>query len=140
MSKNNFKDVLKMHDHFDLGVGEQDPDPSPRLLAVKDMERRIRFLQEELNELIAGAARNELPEVADALIDIVGVAMGTAVMMGLPWRALWDDVLRANMEKERDESGSLGGRGAGGVDLKKPTGWAPPKTSHILEAHGWVGE
>lgn len=74
----------------------------------------------------------DIDEQADALIDLVYVAKGTAVMMGLPWDMLWDDVQRANMSKEA----GVGKRGHL-VDCIKPPGWVPPQTHEILQLAGY---
>lgn len=99
----------------------------PGFLTRRKLEERARFLQEELDELLAAPT---LDLQADALVDLVYVAYGTAVMMGLPWTALWDDVQRANMAKVRGQThrGNL-------VDVCKPDGWVGPKGSWILAVH-----
>lgn len=101
----------------------------PGFLTRRKLEERARFLQEELNELLDATT---LEDQADALVDLVYVAKGTAVMMGLPWPELWDDVQRANMAKVRGAThrGNL-------VDVKKPPGWQPPNGAAILYQAGW---
>lgn len=96
----------------------------PGFLSRRKLEERARFLQEELNELLDAPT---LDLQADALVDLVYVAFGTAVMMGLPWEELWDDVQRANMAKVRGMThrGNL-------VDVAKPPGWVPPQGARIL--------
>jgi predicted HAD superfamily Cof-like phosphohydrolase len=102
----------------------------PGFLSPRKLAERGRFLQEELNELLEAKT---LEDQADALVDLVYVSKGTAVMMGLPWRALWDDVQRANMAKAR----GLTHRG-NKVDVMKPVGWVPPQGAKILEDAGWT--
>jgi predicted HAD superfamily Cof-like phosphohydrolase len=97
------------------------------------MKERIDFLVEELTELQNGAEHHLIAEVADALVDLVYVAKGTAVMMGLPWQELWDDVHRANTAKER----GIGKRGHK-IDLIKPAGWHPPQTLKVLSKAGYT--
>jgi len=121
-------DVEEMHNKFHFHVGAY-----PDMLARKNMLDRAMFIREELDELMNAIAANDLPEAADALIDIVYVAKGTAVMMGLPWAQLWDDVHRANMAKER----GVTKRGMSD-DLIKPEGWQPPDTIQILIDYGWM--
>lgn len=82
-------------------------------------------------ELHALYTDQDLPLQADALVDLVYVVKGTAAMMGLPWRALWDDVNGANMRKEPGETHRKMGFGA---DIRKPEGWVGPKTVEILAA------
>lgn len=104
----------------------------PGHLTYRKALERIRCLQEEVAELTGAAATDDLPGVADALVDLVVFAKGTAVMLGLPWEALWDDVHRANLAKER----GAGKRGFA-VDLVKPPGWEGPRTLEILKEHGY---
>jgi len=81
------------------------------------------------------STNQDLAEQADALVDLVYFALGTANMLGLPWQKLWNDVQRANMSKER----GVGKRGHL-VDCVKPDGWVPPKTLEILVAAGYKEE
>ncbi len=121
----NFIDVQAFHTKFNLMIGE-----NPHKLSDVRQLQRIQFMQEELQEFTTACVKGDLAGQADALIDLVYVAMGTAVMMGLPWDELWADVQRANMEKEK-------GRTHRGVneDVAKPKGWTPPKTQEILRAN-----
>lgn len=120
----NYDDIYRMHQHHHLPI-----ETGPCFLSQTDQPFRSGFLREELLEFDAACQRDDLPEAADALIDLVVVAMGTAVMMGLPWEALWADVQRANMAKERVTSD----RAHGGFDLGKPEGWEPPRSARIID-------
>ena len=104
-------------------------DTRPYLSAVDGTWKPIHTLSVSPN---LHAPTQDFPEQADALIDLAYVAMGTGVMLGLPWQPLWDDVQRANMSKVR----GVTGRGHA-VDLAKPPGWVAPKTQEILIAHGY---
>ena len=121
------RDVRQFHLKFGQIVGK-----SPGFLAKAKLLERIAFLQEELDELKAAAETNDIALQADALVDLVYVAKGTAVMMGLPWVSLWDDVQRANMAKIK----GLTHRGTA-FDVAKPPGWVPPKTLEILTDFGY---
>lgn len=123
-------DVRECFSKFGLLVHDK-----PGHLAHNKAVERVQFLQEELNELVDAFMVHDLDGQADALIDLVYVAKGTAVMMGLPWEKLWDDVQRANMSKVR----GVGKRGHK-VDLVKPPGWQGPHTGHILQVAGYVEE
>lgn len=105
----------------------------PTHLTRRKLQERIDFLQEELDEFKKACDEQDLAEQADALVDLVYVALGTANMLGLPWKALWDDVQRANMAKVR----GVGKRGHL-VDCIKPEGWIGPQTMRILESAGYV--
>lgn len=124
MKQGNYFDVVDFHKKFSFKT------PSiPTLLSEEDVRQRIDFMQEELNEFIDGAVKGDICEQADALIDLVYVAMGTAARMGLCWEALWEDVHRANMAKVKGPSErSL-------TDVVKPTGWEGPRTREIIDEH-----
>ena len=95
-ARSNYEDVRKFHEKFKLANGT-----TPSLLPP-DLERfRQDFLREELEEFEHACAKKDLALAADALVDLVYVALGTAALMGLPWQALWDEVHAANMRKER---------------------------------------
>jgi hypothetical protein len=127
MSKDFIQDVLAFNKKFGIMVNDD-----PTYLTKRKLQERIDFLQEELDEFKLACDAQDLPEQADALVDLVYVALGTAVMLGLPFQELWDDVQRANMAKERGISkrGNL-------VDCIKPTGWQGPMGNVILMANGW---
>lgn len=63
--------------------------------------------------------REALAEVADGLADLIYVACGAALELGIPLGAVWAEVHRSNMAK------GGGGRRADGKVLK-PEGWQPP--------------
>lgn len=105
---------------------------TPRHLTLRKLRERAKFIQEEFDEFIEAADNQNLPEMADALIDLVYVIKGTAIFMGLPWNELWADVQRANMAKVR----GVGKRG-NLVDVVKPVGWDPPHTLEVLKSAGY---
>jgi predicted HAD superfamily Cof-like phosphohydrolase len=123
MSLSNYGDVHLFHRKFDL------PHPKvPTLLDEDTKDHRYNFMQEELEEFDKACASGDLALAADALIDLVYVVMGTGVMMGLPWQALWDEVQRANLQKVRDLAQDTEyHRG-----LIKPPGWRPPDIEGVL--------
>lgn len=136
------QDVKDFHQKFGLIVNDR-----PVRLTKRKLIERIQFMQEELDEFAAAAGigyssetlglvptnqEQSLAGQADALVDLVYVAYGTAVMLGLPWNELWDDVHRANMAKVRGTTH----RGHA-VDVTKPEGWQPPMTEQILDQAGY---
>lgn len=153
----NFEKVRQFHEKFQLPVGNgpqevpagfQPEDKLIILTELKFIERmiqrrrqdksalddirwgRIQMMLEELREFTQA---DTLEEQADSLVDLVYFALGTAVMMGLPWDQLFDEVHRANMEKElissKEESTRLNK-----LDVKKPEGWQAPDIKGVLEA------
>jgi predicted HAD superfamily Cof-like phosphohydrolase len=132
----NFTDVGHFHEKFGLNsanlkVGPQDV-PEDWLLM------RQKFMQEELDEFVEALSGDDIAGMADALVDLVYVAMGTAHLLGLPWDELWAEVQRCNMAKERatgaDDPRS---KRAHVIDIVKPAGWTPPDIAMILVEHGW---
>jgi len=116
---------------FHLRFGLRGP-TIPQLLPSEELfEFRKGFMHEELTEFEEAHERGDLVEAADALIDLVYVAMGTAHMMGLPWDELWNDVQRANMEKVRAQAADESKRGTA-FDVVKPPGWNPPQGAAII--------
>ena len=107
----------------------------PGHLSEKKLDERIVFIEEEFMEFRDAAGAQDLEQMADALIDMVYVIKGTALMLGLPWERLWDEVHRANMAKE---PGSVKGRMR--RDAIKPPHWKPPQLMAILVDAGYDEE
>lgn len=138
MTIDNFRDVGWFHDKFGLdnvtyqGAGPRDVPPEL-------LEFRRKFLHEELDEFEKGMAQGDHAQMADALVDLVYVAMGTAHLMGYPWHQLWDDVQRANMAKVRVQTTEVADSERGGkYDVVKPPGWMPPDAGMILTSVGFT--
>jgi predicted HAD superfamily Cof-like phosphohydrolase len=127
MSKNWVKDIADMHKKY--GVNSKVAELSQESLGAL-LKFRLDFLAEEYNELCAASLSRPVnaEETVDALIDLCVVAIGTLDLFGVDAHAAWDEVLRANMNKEvgikpsRPNPLSL-------PDLIKPEGWTAP--SHV---------
>lgn len=128
MSSSNFNDVVLFQLTYQLPCSDV-----PRHPATALGRHRIKHMQEELDEFAEGLDEHNLAKMADALIDLVYVAMGTAAAMGLPWQALWDEVHRANMSKTRGVSDVRKYH----TDVIKPPGWVPPDIGGVLAAAGY---
>lgn len=119
MSSNWVQDIESMQKHYKIidAVRAMTPEQISKYL-----EFRINFLQEELTELRDAESAED---VVDALIDLVVVAIGTLDGFDVDSYKAWDEVLRANMNKE---VGIKEGRPnpLGLPDLVKPEGWTPP--------------
>lgn len=94
MSRDWVADIAAMHDHYGVhrSIEKFDGEKLRQFL-----EFRARFLQEELDELVRSESAED---VVDALIDLCVVAIGTLDAFGVDSHAAWDEVLRANMQKE----------------------------------------
>jgi len=134
----DYLDVLAFH--YKFGVLPTRGVPHVPARDVTDF--RTRFLQEELDEFKVAVELNDLPKALDALLDLVYVANGTALLMGISpecWREMWDEVQRANMTKVR-ASGADDERSKRkhSLDVVKPAGWRGPQHEPILLRHGWT--
>jgi predicted HAD superfamily Cof-like phosphohydrolase len=138
---NVFKDVRDFNKKFGLPYAGEDQwrDP-PRLLSDDVFKYRLAFLQEEIQELVEAQANGDLEGAADALADLVYVAVGTAHLMRVPLDEVWQEVQRSNMEKVRaDGAGDPRSTRGHALDVVKPEGWQPPDIAGVLRRHGVVG-
>ena len=119
MSKDWPKDIFNMHTHYDLHKVVKNMD-SEKLR--KFLEFRIKFLQEELDEM-RDATNAE--DVVDALIDLCVVAIGTLDSFKIDSHLAWNNVLEANMNKKVGIKASRPNP-LGLPDLNKPEGWTAP--------------
>jgi len=108
-----------MHTHYDLHKVVRNMD-SEKLR--KFLEFRIKFLQEELDEM-RDATNAE--DVVDALIDLCVVAIGTLDSFKIDSHLAWNNVLEANMNKKVGIKASRPNP-LGLPDLIKPEGWIAP--------------
>ena len=89
------------------------------------LEFRIDFLQEELDETSGALVNTDAEEIVDGLIDLCVVAIGTLDAFGVdPYKA-WDEVLKANMQKEVGRKATRPNP-LGVPDLVKPDDWEAP--------------
>jgi predicted HAD superfamily Cof-like phosphohydrolase len=94
---------------------------------------RIQMMLEELREYAEAVRENDLEKQADSLVDLDYFVLGSAVTQGLPFDQLFDEVHRANMEKERVVNAQESAR-LNKLDVKKPEGWQPPDIQGVLVA------
>jgi predicted HAD superfamily Cof-like phosphohydrolase len=119
--------LAEMHEKFGFTLNTERPELTPELMEM--MSDRFRFMVEELNEFKTAWEEEDFAEMTDALIDLVTVAKGTAIMLGIRWGIHWDEVVNCNMAKERGVNPS---RPDQKEDLIKPEGWTPPNHERIL--------
>ena len=109
----------------------------PTNLTPEEYKLRISLITEEFDETIAalidlgdppiGPDRRTLfmSFVADGVVDLIYVLVGTTLAMGIDLIPVWDEVQRANMAKMsgpvRDDGKRL-----------KPDGWKPPDVLGII--------
>ncbi len=116
-----FEAVLEFHRAFDVLVG---PAPASPDAGVVDL--RLKLIKEELAELEAAMAADDLIGIADGLADLLYVVYGTAVSYGMDIRPIFDEVHRSNMAK-------VGGAKREDGKVLKPDGWAAPNLAPLLE-------
>ena len=126
-----FRLVGHFHEKFDLPRLSRHSTPDH--LDQEDMAFRIKFLQEELDEIREADDNDEILGVADGLADLIYVALGTAQMMGIDMDRVFMAVHTANMRKERaisenDERSTRKHR----YDVVKPKGWVGPDIQGAL--------
>ena len=119
MSMNWVKDMQDMHAKFGVNTVIRGLDKA-KLAAF--IQFRIKFLQEELDEMIVS---NNGDDTVDALIDLCVVAIGTLDALDVNAYTAWDRVLEANMTKEIGIKASRPNP-LGLPDLIKPTCWVAP--------------
>lgn len=131
-SKSFFDDVNEWHRQMGLPTAETDRIPG--VIGFTEFRYRLNFLFEELRELIEAQERRDLPGVADALVDLVWVACGTACYYGVPFNELWAEVRRANSTKRPWREGDpVKPRNYTAGEIVKPDGWRPPDIRGVLE-------
>ncbi|RYD61963.1 MAG: hypothetical protein EOP83_15795 [Verrucomicrobiaceae bacterium] len=94
MSKTAFEKLWEFHTAFG-----QVRTTTPGLPSADVRKLRRNLLREEWNEYMDGEENHDLVEIADALIDIIYIALGTGVSYGLPMDELFEEVHRSNMSK-----------------------------------------
>lgn len=86
--------------------------------------------------LYDGTGRIDLVEAADALADLKVVVFGSDVTLGLPAKAIFDEVHRSNMSKLGADGKPILREGDNKV-LKGPD-YAPPNIGRVLETRSGV--
>jgi len=122
-------DLRKFHDKFGLDKPER-----PIMLDADTLLFRIKFLEEELSEIVEASAEHDIAQTAAELCDLVYVTIGMADMMGVDFQRHWDAIQEANMKKERCTDPSKSKRGST-LDIIKPEGWTKPNHKQILEEY-----
>lgn len=123
------KAVLRFQEDI-IGI---DVPKQPTLLSEQRALARVEHIQEELAELLTARTKeNSLEEQADAFIDVIYVALGGLIEMGVTPGPVFNEVQRANMEKI---SGDVSSRPSNlGFDAIKPEGWNGPDVAKAMLA------
>ena len=122
MSADWVNDINRMHNKY--GVRDWINHATPFHLK-KFLEFRLDFIKEEYDETREALIMEDSEEIVDGLIDLCVVAIGTLDAYGINPYTAWDQVLKANMNKEvgvkPERPNPLGL-----PDLIKPEGWEAP--------------
>lgn len=116
------KQLLKDVETFQRDITGIEPADLPTLVNEDYVIARGNFMSEEVTEFMDAAMDGDIVGVADALTDMIYVAVGTALTMGIPLDKVWDVVHAANMKKVKGTTK----RGIAN-DAVKPEGWVGPE-------------
>ena len=125
--------VWEFNKKFGLPTGDKDQ----LIFDQLNQEFRLKFLREELDELVEALDTDDRVKAFDAMLDLAYVVFGTALFMGIT-PEMWNDgmlaIHRANMRKVRVTHPRQSKRGSN-WDLRKPEGWVGPEDElqEILE-------
>lgn len=112
--------VAEFHRQFGLSAPEHvDLDAFPG-------ELRIALIDEEAREFAEAVRAHDLPEMIDALCDLLYVTYGAAVALGVDLEPFFEEVHRSNMAK-------VGGYRRADGKWMKPAGWQAPDIRGLLE-------
>lgn len=129
---NYYVDVGEFHRKFDIPAF--DPRKPCVFPSTEIVDYRMKFLEEELQELRDAVATNDLPEVLDALADLVYVVLGTAHYFNAPFAPIWVEVQRSNMDRVKVSPENCPPEKKYRPDLViKPPDWSPPRILSIIE-------
>ena len=101
---------------------------APQLPDEPARQLRIDLLYEEYCEYLKGEEDDDLVQIADALADMIYIALGTAVAYGIPLDRVFAEVHKSNMAKLVD--GKVIRRADG--KILKPETWTPPDIKGVL--------
>lgn len=121
------KKVRRLHNKHGFPTGETDELSENTEL----QDFRIKFLTEEIDELKEALDTGDRVGVFDALLDLVYVAQGTALMAGITpekWAKGMKAVHKANMKKKKVKNADESKRGHH-FDCVKPKNWVGPETT-----------
>jgi hypothetical protein len=100
----------------------------PTLVEDGRVEFNLKHLQEELDEMKSAAECGDLVELADGIADLIYVAIGLALRLGLPLEAIFAEVHTSNMEKTHNPDAHL----TQAKRVIKPEGWQKPRILELL--------
>jgi predicted HAD superfamily Cof-like phosphohydrolase len=131
------KDAIEAVTAFHRACGMPVKD-APEWPSTKRIRLRYDLVLEECDEFYSACLERDMPAAADALADLIYVAIGAALEFGIPLEAVWAEVQRANMAKVDPATSQVRRREDG--KILKPEGWEPPDVARVLYEHGGPGD
>lgn len=122
------RDVRAFFEKFGVPIAEK-----PHWPAEDVIDFRFNHLREELEEFALARRERNLADLADSLIDLAYLSIGTCLTFGIPFLSVWNEVHKANMAKVRAAPDGSNSKRGHGTDVIKPEGWRPPNVARIIE-------
>ena len=116
-----------------MAAGGQTTSIIPEVPVDPIVDRRILMLREEVEELATAWASNDIVEYADAIADIIYVALGAAVEAGIDIEPVIEEVIDSNNSKIDWENNRPWARHDNGKIAKGEHYRAPDIRSIILQ-------
>jgi predicted HAD superfamily Cof-like phosphohydrolase len=126
-----FRDLIE----FETRCGHPPTDQPPGIPDERTQALRIRLITEEYVELTTALTEGNLPEIADGIVDLIYVCLGTAVRLGINLVPVWNVIHCANLEK----FGRGSHREADGK-ISKPENWKHPDIAAFLASQRPLAE
>lgn len=120
-----------------MAAGGQTTSIIPKVPADPVADRRILMLKEEVEELVGAWENDDIVEYADAIADIIYVALGAAVEAGIDIEPVIEEVIDSNNSKIDWERGLPWARHGNGK-IAKTERYSPPNIAPILERQGFI--
>lgn len=119
------RDLHDFHTTFEVPVLD-----TPQWPSADRIKLRRKLISEEFLELHDAFEAKDIENLAQELVDLIYVSIGTALELGIPLHHVWDEVHKANMAKVDPETKKVRRREDGKV--LKPDGWQKPDIRKAL--------
>ena len=116
-----YQDVYDFHEKFGCHIENK-----PKVATEQIRELRWNLIEEEYGELESAITTENLPQIADAIVDSIYVLIGTAISYGIDLRPIWDAVHVSNMNK-------VGGGERSDGKILKPGDWVAPDVESLIK-------
>lgn len=90
----NFRDVVDFHNKFGIPMAEE-----PTLVDMDMGNFRLRFLTEELDEIVASHLAKDMPGFFDGLLDLYYVTAGTAAIFGFDYETRFLSIIEKRFKR-----------------------------------------